>query len=96
MQNKVTSLLFIILIWFYSCIRRHFNIDDLNSCVSSFAKVLLHEFKGIFPEETPNSLPPIQGIEHQIDFMTEASIWNRLAYRNNPDETKKLYRQVEE
>jgi hypothetical protein len=28
--------------------------------------------------------------------MTEASIWNRLAYRNNPDETKKLYRQVEE
>jgi hypothetical protein len=50
------------------------NIDDLNSCVSSFAKVLLHEFKGIFPEETPNSLPSIQGIEHQIDFMTEASI----------------------
>jgi hypothetical protein len=54
--------------------KTYFNIDDLNSCVPSFAKVLLHEFKGIFPEETPNGLPPIQGIEHQIDFMTEASV----------------------
>jgi hypothetical protein len=37
----------------------YFNFDDLDSCVSNVAKVLLHEFEDIFLEEIPNSLPPI-------------------------------------
>ena len=35
-------------------------------------------------------------IEHQIDFVPGASILNRPAYRNNPEETKELQRQVDE
>ena len=44
----------------------------------------------------PSELPPIRGIEHQIDFVPGATIPNRLAYRSNPKETKELQRQVEE
>ena len=55
---------------------------------------LLQEFKDIFPEEIPNGLPPIRGIEHQIDFVPGAIIPNRPAYRSNPEETKELQRQV--
>uniref|UniRef100_A0A2N9HSD9 CCHC-type domain-containing protein n=1 Tax=Fagus sylvatica TaxID=28930 RepID=A0A2N9HSD9_FAGSY len=41
-------------------------------------------------------LPPIRGIEHQIDFVPGAAIPNRPAYRSNPEETKELQRQVED
>ncbi len=41
-------------------------------------------------------LPPIRGIEHQIDLVPGAAIFNRLAYRSNPEETKELQRQVNE
>jgi len=50
----------------------------------------------LFPEETPSGLPPIRGIEHQINFIPGATIPNRPAYRYNPEETKELQRQVEE
>jgi len=32
-------------------------------------KELLEEFKGVFPDELPKGLPPIRGIEHQIDLV---------------------------
>ncbi|XP_042992210.1 uncharacterized protein LOC122318677, partial [Carya illinoinensis] len=54
------------------------------------------EFDDVFPEEMPNELPPIRGIEHQIDFVPGAAIPNRPAYRSNPEETKELQRQVED
>uniref|UniRef100_A0A2N9EK74 CCHC-type domain-containing protein n=1 Tax=Fagus sylvatica TaxID=28930 RepID=A0A2N9EK74_FAGSY len=54
------------------------------------------EFEDVFPEEMPNELPPIRGIEHQIDFVPGAAIPNRPAYRSNPEETKEFQRQVED
>ncbi|XP_042466500.1 uncharacterized protein LOC122049106, partial [Zingiber officinale] len=54
------------------------------------------EFEEVFPEEVPHGLPPIRGIEHQIDFIPGASIPNRPAYRSNPEEAKELQRQVNE
>ncbi|KAL5758490.1 hypothetical protein ACOSP7_021101 [Xanthoceras sorbifolium] len=54
------------------------------------------DFDEVFPEEMPIGLPPIRGIEHQIDFVPGASIPNRPAYRSNPEETKELQRQVDE
>ncbi|KAK8701391.1 hypothetical protein V6N13_019778 [Hibiscus sabdariffa] len=41
---------------------------------------LLQEFEDVFPEETPKGLPPLRGIEHQIDFIPGATIPNRPAY----------------
>ena len=50
----------------------------------------------MFSNDVPSGLPPIRGIEHQIDFVSGAIIPHRLAYRSNPEETKELQRQVEE
>ena len=41
-----------------------FNSNDLDSCVPSIVKVLLQEFKDVFPDDIPSGLPPIRGIEH--------------------------------
>ena len=41
-------------------------------------------------------MPPIRGIEHQIDFVLGVTIPNKPAYRSNSEETKELERQVEE
>uniref|UniRef100_A0A2N9IMV7 CCHC-type domain-containing protein n=1 Tax=Fagus sylvatica TaxID=28930 RepID=A0A2N9IMV7_FAGSY len=59
-------------------------------------KLKSEEFEDVFPKEMPNELPPIRGIEHQIDFVPGAAIPNRPAYRSNPEETKELQRQVED
>ncbi|KAM6556386.1 hypothetical protein CsatB_003405 [Cannabis sativa] len=53
------------------------------------------EFEDVFPEEVPHGVPPIRGIEHQIDFILGTSIPNRPGYRTNPDKTKEIQRQVE-
>ncbi|OMO50706.1 reverse transcriptase [Corchorus capsularis] len=42
----------------------------------------------------PSGLPPIRGIEHQIDFIPGVQIPNKPAYRTNPEETKELEKQV--
>ncbi|XP_052736725.1 uncharacterized protein LOC128197914 [Vigna angularis] len=51
---------------------------------------LLKEFDDLFPKEIPNGLPPLRGIEHQIDFIPGATLPNRPAYRTNPQETKEI------
>ncbi|XP_074298949.1 uncharacterized protein LOC141629936 [Silene latifolia] len=57
---------------------------------------LLEEFSDIFPDDLPPGLPPIRGIEHQIDLIPGAQLPNKAAYRANPEETKELQRQIEE
>ena len=46
---------------------------------------LLVEYKEVFPTELPPGLPPIRGIEHQIDLIPGASLPNKAAYRCNPE-----------
>jgi hypothetical protein len=57
---------------------------------------LFQGFKDVFPTEIPPGLPPLRGIEHQIDLISAASLPNRAAYRTNPEETKEIQRQVQE
>jgi hypothetical protein len=45
----------------------------------------LHEFKNVFPTEIPPELPPLRGIEHQIDLILGVSLPNRAMYRTNPE-----------
>jgi hypothetical protein len=68
----------------------YFNSNNLNSCVPSVVKVLLQEFENVFPEEIPSDLPPIRGIEHQINYVQGESIPNRPTYRSSPEESKEL------
>ena len=56
----------------------------------------MQQYKDVFPEEMSSGLPPIRGIEHQIDFIPGAIIPNRPTYRSNLEETKELQQQVEE
>jgi len=74
----------------------YFNTNDLDHIVPSVAIALLQEFDDVFPDDTPSGLPPLRGIKHRIDFVPEASIPNRPAYRSNPEKTKELQRQVDE
>ncbi|XP_024014928.1 uncharacterized protein LOC112088850 [Eutrema salsugineum] len=55
---------------------------------------ILNKFKDVFPEEIPPGLPPLRGIEHQIDLVLGSALPNKPAYRINPEETKELERQV--
>jgi hypothetical protein len=72
------------------------NLDETNPSLPSLAVSLLQEFEHVIPKEMPNELPPIRGIEHQIDFVPGAAIPNRPAYRSNSEETKELQRQVKD
>jgi hypothetical protein len=84
----------------------HFNISPLLLHVVPSISVyitlpsvvvsLLQEYEDVLPNDVPNGLPPVRGIEHQIDFVPGATIPNRPTYRSNPKETKELQRQVEE
>jgi hypothetical protein len=74
----------------------YFNTNDLDSAIPSVAVSLMQEFDDVFAEDIPNGLPPLKGIEHQIDLVPGASIPNRPAYKSNPEETKELQRQVDE
>ena len=68
----------------------YLNLDETNKYLPSLAVSLLQEFEDVFPEEMPNELPPIRGIEHQIDFVPGAAIPNRPTYRSNSEETKEF------
>ena len=57
---------------------------------------ILKEFLDVFPKELLNELPPIHGIEHQIDHIPSLTLPNRTTYRCNPKEAKELQRQVME
>ena len=62
----------------------YFNTNDLDHIVPSVPISLLQEFDDVFPDDTPSRLPPLRGIEHQIDSVPGDSIPNRPPYRSNP------------
>uniref|UniRef100_A0A2N9H3C7 CCHC-type domain-containing protein n=1 Tax=Fagus sylvatica TaxID=28930 RepID=A0A2N9H3C7_FAGSY len=78
----------------------HIKVDDAEQQRENIFHTRCHvnnkEYEDVFPNDVPSGLPPIRGIEHQIDFVPGATIPNRPAYRSNPKETKELQRQVEE
>jgi len=57
---------------------------------------LLQDFEDVFPKEMPQDLPPLRGIEHQIDLIPGVLLPNRTTYRRNPQETKEVQKQVED
>jgi hypothetical protein len=55
----------------------------------------LQEYADVFSKDLPPGLPPLRGIEHQIDLIPGAQLPNCAPYRTNPDETKEIQHQVQ-
>jgi hypothetical protein len=85
-------------VYFHALVCRQvlFSLDDITTPLPHAITNLSQEFKDVFPTEIPPGLPPLRGIEHQIDLIPGASLPNRAAYRTNPEETKEIQRQVQE
>lgn len=64
--------------------------------VESPVAKLLVEFFDVFPTDLPPSLPPIRGIEHQIDLIPGVSLPNKADYHCNLEETKELQKKIDE
>jgi hypothetical protein len=73
-----------------------FSLEDITTPLPRAITNLLQEFKDVFSAEIPPGLPPLRGIEHQIDLISGASLPNRATYRTNPEETKEFQQQVQE
>ena len=72
------------------------SLDDVPSLdIPPAVANILQEYADVFPKDLPSGLPPLRGIEHQIDFIPGAQLPNRAPYRTNPDETKEIQRQVQ-
>jgi hypothetical protein len=65
-------------------------VSSDNTQISLSVSTILQEFDDVFLEEVPAGLPPLCGIEHQIDLISGASLPNRAPYRMNPNETKEI------
>jgi hypothetical protein len=50
--------------------------NDLHSTLLSVVLDLLRDFEDVFLDEVPPGLPPICGIEHQIDLLPGATLPN--------------------
>ncbi|XP_074277047.1 uncharacterized protein LOC141600702 [Silene latifolia] len=57
---------------------------------------LIKSCEEVFPNELPSGLPPLRGIEHQIDFITGATLLNKVAYRSDPKAIQELQHQIRE
>ncbi|KAK1608403.1 hypothetical protein QYE76_032076 [Lolium multiflorum] len=64
-------------------VRVDFEIGPYKDSID-FDVVPMTEFSDVFPEEVPAGLPPLRGIENQIDWIPGVSLPNRAPYRTNP------------
>lgn len=78
------------------CKETLFSLEDIPISLPPAVTNLLQEYADVFPKEVPPGLPPIRGIEHQIDLIPGASLPNRAPYRTNPEETREIQCQVQE
>ena len=60
-----------------------FSFEDMPPSLPPSVADVLQEFADVFPCAVPPGLPPIQGIEYQIDLIPGASLPNRAPYRTN-------------
>ena len=80
----------------FVCKEALFSFEDVPSSLPPAVTNILQEFADVCPQDVPPGLPPIRGIEHQIDLIPGASLPNCAPYRTNPDETKEIMHQVQE
>jgi hypothetical protein len=73
-----------------------FSFEDIPLSLPPAVANILQEYVDVFPQDVSPGLPPIRGIEHQIDLIPGASLPNRASYCSNPEKTKEIQRQIQE
>ena len=58
----------------FVCKEALFSFEELPPSLPPVVTDLLQEFLDVFPQDVPPGLPPIRGIEHQIDLIPGASL----------------------
>src|SRR3954462_15605394 len=71
-----------------------FSFEDMPPSLTPAIATLLQEYEDVFPADLPPGLPPIRGIEPQIDLISGATLPNRAPYRTNLEETKEIQHQI--
>jgi hypothetical protein len=78
------------------CTDTLFSFENMPPTLPPAVANILQEYEDVFPQDVPPGLPPVIGIEHQIDLIPGASLPNRALYRTNPEETKEIQQQIQE
>ena len=73
-----------------------FSFEDLPPSLPPAVTNILQEYVDVFPQDVPPGLPPIRGIEHQIDLIPGVSLPHRASYHTNPEETKEIQHQIQD
>jgi hypothetical protein len=71
-------------------------ITRYTTIVAPIVSNILQEYADVFPSDVLVGMPPLRGIEPQINLILSASLTNHAPYRTNPEETKEIQRQVHE
>ncbi|KAA3480634.1 Transposon Ty3-G Gag-Pol polyprotein [Gossypium australe] len=58
--------------------------NEINKNLPSVIVSLLQDFQDVFPKEIPNGIPPLRGIDDQIDLILGATILNQPVTRRRP------------
>jgi hypothetical protein len=66
------------------------SLYDMQQSLPPIVANILQEYADVFPSEVTAGLPPLRGIEHQIDLISGASLPNRAPYKTNPEEIKEI------
>jgi hypothetical protein len=67
-----------------------FSFENMPPTLPPAVANILQDYEDFFPQDVPPGLPPIRGIEHQIDLIPGALLPNRAPYHTNPEETRDL------
>ncbi|GKA79056.1 transposon ty3-I gag-pol polyprotein [Tanacetum coccineum] len=70
--------------------------DVKENAILMVVKPLLAEFGKTVADDTPDTLPPLRNIQHQINLVPGASLHNFPHYRMSPKESKVLREKIEE
>ncbi|XP_074293106.1 uncharacterized protein LOC141620027 [Silene latifolia] len=61
--------------------------EDVEHQLPAEIRTLLEHYQDVLPAQLPSGLPPLRGIEHQIDLVPGSVLPNRPVYRCDPDAT---------